>query len=89
MLLQFSVRRGTARTWDHAQLIHELWLHAAILNMSIHIVRVASSDNVADLPSRHEFKLLKDKGAIEVGPHFGSEYCSEKSWAVLHDRWKR
>ena len=88
MRLQFSIRRGSARTWDHAQLIHEHWLHAAILNMSIHIIRVASSDNVADLPSRRDFRLLHDKGAIEVSPHFGSVYCNERSWAVLHDRWK-
>lgn len=37
---------------DHAQLIHEHWLHAARCNMKLHVVRVATKDNIADLPSR-------------------------------------
>eukprot|EP00973_Karenia_brevis_P036713 5058825-Karenia_brevis.AAC.1 len=49
---QFSERRGSAKAWDHAQLVHQQWLHAACLGMSLHIVRVATTDNVADLPSR-------------------------------------
>ena len=45
-------RRGTARSWDHAQLVHEQWLQAARLRMQLFVKRVATDDNIADLPSR-------------------------------------
>ena len=37
---------------DHAQLVHEQWLHVAITGMQLFIKRVATDDNIADLPSR-------------------------------------
>ena len=46
------MRRGTARCFDHAQLVHAQWLHAAKLRTQLWIQRVATDDNVADLPSR-------------------------------------
>ena len=49
---QASVRRGSSRTWDHAQLVHAQWLHAAALGVHLHIKRVGTTDNIADLPSR-------------------------------------
>ena len=51
-MVQASVRRGTARSWDHAQLVHEQWLQAALLEMQVFVKRVATDDNIADLPSR-------------------------------------
>ena len=51
-LCQASCRRGTARCWDHAQLVHDQWLQAAIAGMQVFIKRVATDDNIADLPSR-------------------------------------
>ena len=52
ILFQVSVRRGSARSWDHAQLVHEQWLHAALSGIEIFVKRVATDDNIADLPSR-------------------------------------
>ena len=49
---QASFRRGTARCWDYAQLVHEQRLQAAIAGMQVFITRVATDDNIADLPSR-------------------------------------
>jgi hypothetical protein len=37
---------------DHAQLVHEQWTHAALTGMQLFIKRVATDDNIADLPSR-------------------------------------
>ena len=37
---------------DHAQLVHEQWLHVALTGMQLFIKRVATDDNIADLPSR-------------------------------------
>lgn len=49
---QVAFRRGSARSYDHAQLVHRQWLHAAVERLDIHVVRVATDDNLADLPSR-------------------------------------
>ncbi len=29
-ICQFALRRGTAKAYDHAQLVHEQWLQAAV-----------------------------------------------------------
>jgi hypothetical protein len=47
-----SIRRGSARSNDHAQLVHSQWLKAAVLSLTLFIKRVATDDNIADLPSR-------------------------------------
>ena len=47
-----SIRRGSARAWDHAQLVHSQWRQAALAGMHLFIKRVATDDNIADLPSR-------------------------------------
>ena len=49
---QVAIRRGSAKSWDHAQLVHTQWLHAARWGMHLFIKRVATDDNIADLPSR-------------------------------------
>ena len=56
--MQVSVRRGSARKWDHAQLVHAQWLHAARCGMQLHVVRVATDNNIADLPSRQAMLLV-------------------------------
>ena len=50
--LQAAIRRGSARSMDHAQLVHAQWTHAAMLGLNLHILRVPTDDNIADLPSR-------------------------------------
>ena len=47
-----SVRRGSAVQLDHAQLVHEQWFEAARAGLSIFVQRVATDDNIADVPSR-------------------------------------
>ena len=47
-----SMRRGSARSWDHAQLVHDQWFHAARTGMRLFVKRVATDVNIADLPSR-------------------------------------
>ena len=46
------MRRGSAKSMDHAQLVHEQWLQAAEYGMELFIRRVGTDDNIADLPSR-------------------------------------
>ena len=59
------MRRGTARRYDHAQLVHAQWMHVAMLGMRLWVVRVATNDNVADLPSRQDLWQLRASGAVE------------------------
>jgi hypothetical protein len=49
---QAAIRRGTAVEMDHAQIVHEQWAHAAQLAIGVHVLRVGTHDNIADLPSR-------------------------------------
>ena len=60
LMCQVSVRKGAARSWDHAQLVDEQWLHAAVNGIEIFVKRVATDDNIADLPScsaRHDLRV--------------------------------
>ena len=83
-----SVRRGSARSWDHAQLVHQQWLHAAVQNLHLHIKRVATKDNIADLPSRQEYKILREYGAIEVEPKLAAAHTAHDAWDELTERWR-
>lgn len=47
-----AIRRGTAVALDHAQLVHTQWTHIAEQGLRVHVLRVGTHDNVADLPSR-------------------------------------
>ena len=40
-----------------------MWTQALVGKMRLWIERVASDDNLADLPSREEYALLEDMGA--------------------------
>ena len=57
-----SMVRGSAKAFDHNQLIHDIWSLALESGIAIWIERVPSKYNVADSPSRHEWKILDDLG---------------------------
>ena len=61
-----ATRKGAAKQFDHASLIHGIWLRAAELGMEIRVDRVPTKQNIADLPSREEYNLLGMIGAEEV-----------------------
>ena len=50
-------------------------------------MRVATHDNIADLPSRDAFEMLRAAGAEELEPILQREYWSPRTWEVLHERW--
>ena len=52
--MQVAVRRGTARRYDHAQLVHAQWTKIARDHVGVFVKRVATDDNIADIPSREE-----------------------------------
>ena len=51
-VFQVSIRRGTARSLDHAQLVHHQWLFIAEHGINLFVKRVGTKYNIADLPSR-------------------------------------
>ena len=53
-----AARKGSASSWDHCQVIHEIWSHALLNSTYVWIERVPSEDNLADLPSRGEYQLV-------------------------------
>ena len=59
-----ATKKGTAHSWDHCCLIHEIWSFALLHRMGIWIERVPSDDNISDLPSRESHALLKAMGAV-------------------------
>ena len=59
-----AARRGSAHAWDHCEMVHGIWTQAFLNRTHIWILRVASDDNLSDLPSRCEYGLLRELGAV-------------------------
>ena len=83
-----AFRRGTAVSYDHAQLVHAQWTHAAQKNISMWVKRVSTDDNIADLPSRDEFGVLQAVGATYCEPALHETAWMPETWAILKQRWK-
>jgi len=59
-----TTQKGSSKADDHNSLVHEIWTLALMYGMGLWIDRVPSDDNLADLPSREEYKLLHKLGAV-------------------------
>ena len=59
-----ATRKGSCRADDHNALIHEIWSIALTYGMNLWLDRVPSDDNLSDLPSREEYALLEEIGAV-------------------------
>ena len=71
---QASSRKGSAKSWDHCALIHEIWTHALLNQTYIWIERVASEYNISDLPSRMNYELVREMGAVWKAPLVAMQY---------------
>ena len=78
-----STRRGSARAWDHNQIVHAIWVKAAMLGCHMIVDRVPTKDNIADLPSREQYKLLELMGTQRVEPFLDSMFWDESAWDTL------
>ena len=76
-------RKGTARQWDHACIVHSLWKRAAALHCELFVQRVPTADNIADLPSREEYKLLHVIGAMYREPCLDAAFWQPDAWTAL------
>ena len=75
-----SLRKKGAERTDHNLLVHAAWLLAAQANVGLWIERVGTKDNVADDPSRQDFRLLQSAGAKYVRPELPEELWELEAW---------
>ncbi len=60
----------------------------ALEGLEIHVLRVSTDDNIADLPSRGGLTVLKHAGAVEVKPALSDIYWKSETWDALQERWR-
>ena len=58
-------------------MIHELWTLAVHSRIHMWLERVASEDNIADLPSRESYGVLEELGATWRKPVLARLLCVE------------
>jgi len=86
---QNTTAKGAAKAFDHTCLIHGIWSRALQMRTGLHICRVPSCENIADLPSREEYWLLHRIGAQFIEPHFHSTFLEAQTWESLKfTAWK-
>ena len=77
---EHALRTGSARSMDHNMIVHGLWLHARRSDYAIWVERVASNENIADLPSRCSFEIMRDLGAQEMNPYIDPAFLKPTNW---------
>ena len=77
------MRRGIAASPDHNLIVHSVWLLAAKESMGIWVERVGTHDNIADDPSREDYRLLEAMGSRWVEPKVPREAWEPGSWILL------
>jgi len=78
-----AAREGTSRQFDHSCLPHSFWTKLLEIHASAFVQRVATDDNVADLPSRLDFRLLNAMKAVFVEPVLDSRFRQPMAWESL------
>jgi hypothetical protein len=76
-------RKGSAKSWDHCGLIHEIWSHCWVNSIYIWIERVASKDDISDLPWREEYALVYEMGGVWRPPQVATLYVDPLSESAL------
>ena len=77
---EWAVRSGAAKQFDHTCLVHSIWRMALGANCNMHVQRVASEDNIADLPSRESYSLLYRLGAEWIPPVLDDAWFDPSAW---------
>ena len=74
--------------------MHAMWAHALTLGVDIHVVRVTSGNNIADLPTRMQeedafaavTRLFETVEAKFVAPVLEEMYYKSETWFELKER---
>lgn len=72
-----STVKGAARAPDHNSLVHAIWTHVLRQRIHLWIERVPSKDNISDCPSRFDYRLMNEIGAIWNEPVVDDLYLHE------------
>ena len=78
-----ATAKGSARAFDHTCIVNCLWLKAAQLGIEMVIDRVPTKENIADLPSRGSYHLLKKIGAVAVKAKMDTAFYKPTAWEAL------
>jgi hypothetical protein len=60
---EHTTARGSAKAFDHNQIIHEVWTMVFQEGIHLWVERVPSKYNISDSPSRFEHQIMYDIGA--------------------------
>ena len=71
-----ALRRGSTVSMDHNAIIHMTWLVAARNSSGVFVERVRTKDNIADDPSRCEYRWMHALGATWRKPRLPCELWS-------------
>ena len=75
-----ALKKGAAKASDHNFLVHATWLLAAKNNVGLWINRVPTDDNIADEPSRCEYRLIEALGAKWHAPVLAQHFWRPNTW---------
>ena len=73
----------SAREWDHNQVVHSICVKAASIRCHLRVDRVPTKDNIADLPSREEYRLLHAMETVFVEPKLDETFWTEAAWDTV------
>ena len=63
--------------------MHAIWAKAAMLKCHMRVDRVPTQVNIADLPSRMSYGLLKAIQATYVPPVLDEHFWNEEAWNTI------
>ena len=75
--------RGSAKCWDHCSIVHQTWAAAALNHTHVWIERVPSKFNISDSPSREEYDLLLELGAVRCEPRIIKDFLCQPGLAEI------
>ena len=78
-----ATKKGSAKEWDHSCIAHCLWTKAVQMRTQVHVERVPSKENIADLPSREEYQLMQTMGIQRVPAQLSDAFHEPQAWSSL------
>ena len=79
-------RKGSAGAFDHCSLIHQMWAQISRNHIYAWVCRVPTDDNIADLPSRQEYCILRANNVKYRAPFLDGAYLRADVWAEFNRR---
>ena len=73
---------GSAKAADHNQIVHAVWLQAFTQRFHLWVKRVPTKVNIADDPSREDYRLHSALGAKWRKPTLPAPCWAPADWAL-------